>query len=160
MVEGPTEEIILRAYLQEFPHDKFFFVLNCGTVNNIPFYQKVLSQFFVPYNVICDTDKAKIINYDQSGNPQFDSDIQRSISDQFTLDIGVGTARLLRCHVTTFEPAHRDLGIPQHLRMPDGTGQGKPFDANKYWKDVLLPNLNDPQIDVVPIISTMKLIVT
>jgi len=160
LVEGPTEEIILRAYLQEMPQSKFFFILNCGTVNNIPFYQKVLSQFFIPYSVICDTDKANIIGRDHNGNPQFDSGIQKSISDQFTIDIASGIAHILRCHVTTFEPAHRDENIPAHLRMPDGVGKGKPFDANKYWKDVLLPNLGDPKIDVVPIMATMKTITT
>ena len=160
MVEGPTEEIILRAYFQEHPQSKFFFILNCGTVNNIPFYQKVLSQFFIPYSIICDTDKAKIIAYDKAGNPKFDSGIQKSISDQFALDFSEGISRVLRCHATTFEPAHRDNGIPDHLKMPDGTSQGKPVDANKYWKDVLLPNLNDPNISSVPIISAMSAITT
>ncbi|CEP35287.1 ATP-dependent endonuclease of the OLD family-like protein [Halomonas sp. R57-5] len=127
-------------------------------MNNIPFYQKVLSQFFIPYSVICDTDKASIIGYDNTGNPRFDSGIQKSISDQFGLDLASGISRVLRCHETTFEPAHRDNSIPTHLRMPDGTSQGKPGDANKYWKDVLLPNLNDPNIDSVPIISAMNAI--
>lgn len=158
LVEGPTEEIILRAYLQEVPQVKFFFILNCGTVNNIPFYQKVLSRFSISYSVICDTDKANIIKHDKNGNPQFDSGIQKSISDQFVLDCAEGKARILRCHITTFEPAHRDSVIPEHLKMPNDTGQGKPFDANKYWKDILHPNLGDPQIGVVPIISTMKAI--
>jgi predicted ATP-dependent endonuclease of OLD family len=158
LVEGPTEEIILRAYFQEHPQSKFFFILNCGTVNNIPFYQKVLSQFFIPYSIICDTDKAKIIDHDKAGNPKFDSGIQKSISDQFGVDFSEGISRVLRCHVTTFEPAHRDNGIPDHLKMPNGTSQGKPVDANKYWKDVLLPNLNDPNIGSVPIISAMNAI--
>jgi putative ATP-dependent endonuclease of the OLD family len=158
LVEGPTEEIILRAYLQEIPQAKFFFILNCGTVNNIPFYQKVLSQFSIPYSVICDTDKANITGFDQDQNPKFDSGIQKSISDQFILDYAEGKAHILRCHITTFEPAHRDVGIPDYLRMPDGTGQGKPFDANKYWKDILYPHLSNPQIGVVPIISTMRTI--
>lgn len=158
LVEGPTEEIILRAYFQEHPQSKFFFILNCGTVNNIPFYQKVLSQFFIPYSIICDTDKANIIGYDKAGNPQFDSGIQKSISDQFALDFSNGISRILRCHVTTFEPAHRNDNIPDHLKMPDGTSQGKPVDANKYWKDILLPNIIDPNIGSVPIISAMNAI--
>ncbi len=40
LIEGPTEEIICRAFLQETPSDKSIFVLNCGTVNNIPFIKK------------------------------------------------------------------------------------------------------------------------
>ena len=158
LVEGPTEEIILRAYLQEFRPAKFFFILNCGTVNNMPFYQKVLSQFSIVYSVICDTDKANIAIQDADGNPLFDSGIQKSISDQFSIDWAAGRARKLRCHITTFEPAHRNCSIPDHLKMPKESGMGKPFDANKYWKDVLQPNLADPKIDLVPIIATMKVI--
>ncbi len=159
LVEGPTEEVILRAYLQEIPQEKFFFILNCGTVTNIPFYQKVLSQFSIPYSIICDTDKAKVIECDRDGNPKLDSGIQKSISDQFFLDADEGKAHIFRCHVTTFEPAHRDSNIPEKFRMPDGSTQGKPFDANRYWKEILRPNLSDPKIGSVPIISAMKVIV-
>lgn len=158
LVEGPTEEVILRAYLQEVPKTKFYFILNCGTVNNIPFYQRVLSQFSIPYSVICDTDMANIVKKDESGNPSFDSGIQKSISDQFSLDFSTGKARILRCHVTTFEPAHKDPIIPEYLRMPDASSHGKPFDANKYWKEKLQPNLEDPQISLIPIMSAMQTI--
>lgn len=40
---------------------KDVFIVNCGTVNNIPFYQKIFSKFSIKYNIICDTDNA---NYD------------------------------------------------------------------------------------------------
>ncbi|MFC1626360.1 ATP-dependent endonuclease [Pseudomonadota bacterium] len=158
LVEGPTEEIILRAYLQEIPQTKFFFILNCGTVTNIPFYQKVLSQFSIPYSVICDTDKAKISGHDKANNPQLDSGIQKSISDLFHADVTIGKAHVFRCHKTTFEPAHQDMVVPSHLRMPAPSSNGKPYDANKYWKDVLHPNMSDPQIDAVPIVSAMRAI--
>ncbi len=77
LIEGPTEEIICRAYLQELPSSKNIFVLNCGTVNNIPFYQKIFSQFNIKYHIICDTDKARIISLDENENPSFDSGIQK-----------------------------------------------------------------------------------
>lgn len=156
LVEGPTEEIVIRAYLQENPPRKFFFILNCGTVNNIPFYQKVLSRFAIPYNIICDTDMANCTNCDDNRNPSFDSGIQKAISDQFQADRALGNIGIMRCHDETFEPAHRATSIPEHLRMPDTTGQGKPFDANKYWKEVLLLNLNDSDIGTVPIIAFMR----
>ncbi len=156
LVEGPTEEIILRAYLQEFPQEKFFFVLNCGTVNNIPFYQKVLSKFSIPYSVICDTDGKQPSSSDSDGNPIFDSGIQKSISDQFHTDHGNGKVGVLRCHDTTFEPAHRADTIPEKLRMPDSSSSGKPFDANKYWKDILHPNLKEESIAQVPIIAILR----
>jgi putative ATP-dependent endonuclease of the OLD family len=158
LVEGPTEEIILRAYLQEIQPQKFFFILNCGTVNNIPFYQKILAQFSIVYSVICDTDKANITSHDSNGNPQFDSGIQKSISTEFNAHHSIGKARILRYHSPTFEPAHQNCGIVDYLKMPKGSGLGKPFDANKYWKDTLQPHLNDPKIFDVPIISAMKAI--
>lgn len=156
LVEGPTEEIILRAYFQEFPAEKFYFVLNCGTVNNIPFYQKVLSRFSIQYSVICDTDKAEIESNDSAGNPIFTAGIQKSISEQIQSDLKDGKAGILRCHNETFEPAHRASSIPDKLRMPDSTSYGKPFDANKYWKDILQPNLQLDEISKVPIISFMR----
>ncbi len=158
LVEGPTEEIILRAYLQEIPQKKFFFILNCGTVNNIPFYQKVLSKFSIPYNVICDTDGTPTSGYDIKGNPIFNSNIQRSISEQFQVDQEADKVGVFRCHDTTFEPAHRADAVPEFLRMPKSSSNGKPFDANKYWKDILQPELNSEEIAHVPIVSTMRTI--
>ncbi|MFC1484292.1 ATP-dependent endonuclease [Candidatus Neomarinimicrobiota bacterium] len=156
LVEGPTEEIVLRAFLQTDPQDKFFFILNCGTVNNIPFYQKVLSQFSIPYSIICDTDTSNIEGYDVNANPIFKTGIQKSISEQFQSDITKGCAGIFRCHDDTFEPAHRADSIPENLRMQNSSSYGKPFDANMYWKKVLYPNLDSPDIDKVPIISFMK----
>ncbi len=158
LIEGPTEEIVLRAYLQERPQKKFFFILNCGTVNNIPFYQKVLSKFAIPYSVICDTDGNTATSRDQEDNPVFSSGIQGAISNQFQADRAAGKAGVFRCHDTTFEPAHRAQGIPEHLRMPESTSKGKPFDANHYWKTILKPHFESEEISKVPIIGIMNLI--
>jgi predicted ATP-dependent endonuclease of OLD family len=159
LVEGPTEEIVLRAYFQERSQDRFFFILNCGTVNNIPFYQKILSKFSIPYSVICDTDSSTKVSDDGFGNPVFESGIQKSISDQFQNDRLNGNQGIFRTHEVTFEPAHRSSNIPEHLRMGDSSSNGKPFDANKYWKEILQPNLNDDDILKVPIISYINEIV-
>ncbi len=58
LIEGPTEEIILRGFLEENSPSKDLFLVNCGTVNNIPFYQKMFSKFHIKYHIICDTDKS------------------------------------------------------------------------------------------------------
>lgn len=158
LVEGPTEEIVLRAYLQEFPQKKFYFILNCGTVTNIPFYQKVLAKFSIPYSVICDTDDKLPASTDPDNNPVFESGIQGTISGQFHTDRKAGKAGVFRCHSPTFEPAHRADSIPSELRMPDASSNGKPFDANKYWIDVLKPKLNSPSITSVPIVAIMQAI--
>ncbi|AIR69178.1 ATP-dependent nuclease [Dickeya fangzhongdai] len=158
LIEGPTEEIISRAFFQEFPSEKTIFVLNCGTVNNIPFYQKIFSRFNIKYHVICDTDKAKIVEYDQSGNPDFDSGIQKTISDQYRSDYDVmnGNIGLLRVHNVTFEPAHQNVDIPEILRFADCGDRSKPFNANLYWKNVLKPNITHQDINKVPIIRYLK----
>ncbi|MBY4888841.1 AAA family ATPase [Pantoea sp. DY-15] len=158
LIEGPTEEIISRAYFQEVPSKKTIFVLNCGTVNNIPFYQKIFSRFNIKYHVICDTDKAKITSLDGRGNPTFDSGIQMSISEQHKLDYVDMDANvgLIRAHNITFEPAHQSEDIPEFLRFVDGKDRSKPFNANLYWKNVLKPNLKHVDINKVHIIRYLN----
>ncbi|MFS3254913.1 ATP-dependent nuclease [Escherichia coli] len=161
LIEGPTEEIICRAFLQETPSDKSIFVLNCGTVNNIPFYQKIFSRFNIKYHVICDTDKAEIVAVDQSGNADFDSGIQKTISEQYRNDCTAmnGNIGLLRTHNITFEPAHQDVSIPDFLRFVDCGDRSKPFNANLYWKDILRPNISHQDINKVPIIKYLNEII-
>lgn len=158
LIEGPTEEIISRAFLQEVPSDKTIFVLNCGTVNNIPFYQKIFSRFNIKYHVIFDTDKAGIFRIDQFGNADFDSGIQKTISEQYRSDCTAmnGNIGLLRTHNITFEPAHQDASIPEFLRFVDSGDRSKPFNANLYWKDVLKPNISHQDINKVPIIKYLN----
>lgn len=153
LIEGPTEEIIARAFFQQPSIDKDIFVLNCGTVNNIPFYQKIFSKFNIKYHAIFDTDKAKISSTDADGNPVLDSGIQKSICDQFFDDKANGRKLgLLRVHTTTFEPAHRDASVEEIFRFPEKTSFGKPFDANQYWKKTLSKNMGHEKISTVPII--------
>ncbi|EFC6446283.1 AAA family ATPase [Escherichia coli] len=161
LIEGPTEEIICRAFLQETPSDKSIFVLNCGTVNNIPFYQKIFSRFNIKYHVICDTDKAEIVTVDQFGNADFDSGIQKTISEQYRNDCTAmnGNIGLLRTHNITFEPAHQDVSIPDFLRFVDCGDRSKPFNANLYWKDILRPNISHQDINKVPIIKYLNEII-
>ena len=155
LVEGPTEEIIARAYIQEKPPSKDIFVLNCGSVTNIPFYQRIFSQFAIQYNVICDTDQASILEKDQNGNPSFNKNIQKTISNQFFLDLKSEHPNkgVLRVHETTFEPAHQSGEVPEELRYEKKSPLGKPYNANLYWKEVLSPNLGHTNIKDVPIIK-------
>ncbi len=161
LIEGPTEEIIIRAFLQEKNPAKDLFVLNCGSVTNIPFYQKIFSQFSIKYNVICDTDGTSIIDFDDRMNPTFNTNIQGSISKQFELDKtkDVPNAGLFRIHDTTFEPAHMSENISEELRFSESTSHGKPYNANIYWKTILQPNLEGKEILEVPIIKYISEII-
>lgn len=163
LIEGPTEEIISRGYLAETQCNKDIFIVNCGTVNNIPFYQRVFSKFNIKYHVICDTDTSVQNGIDNYSNPIFSSGIQKTIYEKIKLDsdnpaYNVG---LLRVHNTTFEPAHQHSSVEEILRLPEYTGShGKPYFANKYWKEILSANLEHPSIDTVPIIKYLKEIIT
>lgn len=161
LIEGPTEEIIARAYLQEKKTKKSIFVLNCGTVNNIPFYQKIFSKFNIKYHMIFDTDKAVRTGADERGNCIFDSGIQKSIVDQYNIDYkGMkGNIGIFRTHVTTFEPAHKCESIPIAFRFIESGDKSKPYNANLYWKNVLKPNLEHEDIIKVPIMKYLSEII-
>lgn len=101
------------------------------------------------------------MGFDDYGNPFFDTGIQKSISDQYKLDKERkdGNLGLFRVHDITFEPAHQKSVIPECLRFSDGKDRSKPFNANLYWKNVLKPNIDHPEIDKVPIIRYLREII-
>ncbi|MBS1503774.1 MAG: AAA family ATPase, partial [Bacteroidetes bacterium] len=107
LVEGPTEEVIVRGILQRLNPVKDLFIVNCGTVNNIPFYQKVYRKFAIRSHVICDTDGEIIGEPDRFDNPSFASGIQKSVYNEHLLNCSAEPriGGLLRIHDTTFEVA-------------------------------------------------------
>ncbi|MEG0915628.1 MAG: AAA family ATPase [Myroides sp.] len=163
LIEGPTEEIILRGYFNEVETDKDIFVVNCGTVNNIPFFQKIFSRFNIKYHVICDSDAAEIKELDNRGLIPFETGIQKSIYQQLKLDYEKPgySCGLFQVNRETFEPAHQNVDIPENLKYKQDylKADGKPYNANLYWKDILQPNLRSNEIDRVPIIKYLKNIV-
>lgn len=163
LIEGPTEEIILRGYLNEVNPKKDIFIVNCGTVNNIPFFQKIFSKFNIKYHVICDSDSSEMKGNDEFGLIKFESGIQKSIYQQFNLDYNKinYSCGLFQIHQITFEPAHKNESIPEKLRYSNdfNDSDGKPFNANLFWKNTLQPNLEHKDILKVPIINFIKNIV-
>ncbi|UZJ64359.1 hypothetical protein OKW96_18580 [Sphingobacterium sp. KU25419] len=163
MIEGPTEEIILRGYFNEVESNKDIFIVNCGTVNNIPFFQKIFSRFNIKYHVICDSDKAELMHEDEFGLTSFNFGIQKSIYEQFKLDYEKVNYNcgLFQINEPTFEPAHQKETILDYLRYSDAYEfkDGKPYNANLYWKEVLQPNILKEEINQVPIIKYLKNIV-
>lgn len=163
LIEGPTEEIILRGFLSEKEVNKDIFIVNCGTVNNIPFFQKIFSRFNIKYHVICDSDAAKIKDVDEYGLIPFESGIQKSIYQQLKLDHANEnySCGLFQVNVPTFEPSHQNETICKKLRYSSDyiLADGKPFNANLYWKNILQPNLGTDEIGQVPIIKFLENIV-
>jgi predicted ATP-dependent endonuclease of OLD family len=163
LVEGATEEIILRGYISSIDISKDLFIVNCGSVTNIPFYQKIFSKFSIKYHVICDTDSSIQDGIDQYSLPIFNTGIQKSIynqckSDYQKEDYEIG---LFQVHSKTFEPAHQNTNIKSNLRYPDSynLSDGKPYNANLYWKNILEPNIENDDIKNVPIIQFIRNIV-
>lgn len=66
LVEGDTEAIICRLVLESRYPNKDIHVLNTGSKNNIPFFQRVLSHFHINYVVIHDSDTRHIYNKEKS----------------------------------------------------------------------------------------------
>ena len=164
LIEGPTEEIILRGYFNEVQTDKDIFVVNCGTVNNIPFFQKVFSQFNIKYHIICDSDSAELKDIDDYGFIPFETGIQKSIYQQMKLDYEKQdySCGLFQVNTPTFEPAHRQDTILEELRFSSNylDSDGKPYNANLYWKEILHPNLGKDEIKDVPIIKFLQNIIS
>ncbi|PSV16174.1 ATP-dependent endonuclease [Photobacterium leiognathi subsp. mandapamensis] len=60
LVEGDTEAVAIRALMARMVAsglaNKSVHVVNCGTKNNIPFFQKILTHFKIPHWVLHDVD--------------------------------------------------------------------------------------------------------
>jgi len=56
IVEGDTEAIIFREILKNNYPESDYFILNSGSKNNIPFFQRILNHFQIDYVVIHDCD--------------------------------------------------------------------------------------------------------
>jgi hypothetical protein len=97
---------------------------------------------------------------DANRNPIYKSGIQSSIYKLFEENYAKppASAGILRTHEETFEPAHKVLSVNEKLRFPDSfrVSDGKPYNANRYWKEILLPNYTVSEIVTVPIIRYMR----
>jgi predicted ATP-dependent endonuclease of OLD family len=155
LIEGPTEELMLRGILQTEKAKKDIFIVNCGSITNVPFYQRIYEKFSIRYHVICDTDDVPEVRKGKNLNPIYDSGIQKTVS---TLCEESESAGLLRTFTPTFEPAHRDSSVPIKLRLPEyPISDGKPYNANLYWKEILATQYGaSAEIERVPIIRYVK----
>jgi len=56
IVEGDTEAVVFRELLKlKYPTSDYY-VLNSGSKTNIPFFQKTLNHFMIPYVIVHDSD--------------------------------------------------------------------------------------------------------
>ena len=66
LVEGDTEAIVVREILERKFPSKDIFVVNTGSKNNIPFFQKIFNHFNIKQHIIHDSDTR--YNYSKSKN--------------------------------------------------------------------------------------------
>lgn len=166
LVEGDTEAIIWRGYQQSLDcNSKDIFVVNCHSCTNIPFYQKIFSNFRIPYSVICDTDhiggevssETNLTGWNnKTVSPTFASGIQKSIADQYYQDNEQGKAKHFLVFPDTFEPCHSQVSPP--FTYDDDGSEGKPFKADRYWKKIYENRETGGFIDI-PIIAYIRKIV-
>lgn len=153
LVEGDTEAILARGYQQEYCSRRDIFVVNCHSVVNIPFYQKIFSKFNIPYSVICDTDHVtKITGWNNViEDPSFTAHVQKTISDLYAQHKAIELAKKFFVFPESFEPCHKKLS--GSFKFDDSnSSQGKPFMANRYWRQ-LQEHKAEPGYDEIPVIK-------
>lgn len=67
LVEGDTEAIIFRELLRKRHPEKDIFILNTGSKNNIPFFQKILTHFRIVQTIIHDSDTRYLYDKNSTG---------------------------------------------------------------------------------------------
>lgn len=153
LVEGDTEAILARGYKQKYPQNKDIFVVNCHSVVNIPFYQKIFSKFSIPYSIICDTDHiTKKTGWDKkTSDPSFTCHVQQTIAKLFAEHKAIGVADNFFVFSENFEKCHEALEGNFKFDSSE-LSEGKPYMANKYWEKIIEHSSEDGFGDI-PIIK-------
>ena len=133
LVEGDTEAVICRELLRScYPNDDIY-ILNTGSKNNIPFFQRILTHFSIPHVILHDADtryaysdrERTLVRTKQNGDPRANSawTLNASIwhEIQSATEKGVSANRIVS--VYDFESAN---GYEMN------TDDGKPLSAYKF----------------------------
>ncbi len=134
LVEGDTEAVVIRDLIARISPKSDIFVLNTGTKNNIPFFQKILTHFNIIQHIIHDCDSADKKSAWALNRKIWDNII--AANNQFAL--------LARRYVfvCNFEDAHG---------YKHNDEDGKPLSAYKYIQTI-------PDTANVPVINFVKCI--
>jgi len=108
LVEGDTEAVIVRSLLERCreqglnKNDNDLHVVNCGSKNNIPLFQKVLRHFSIPYYVFHDLDD----KVDKNGDVNSAWTMNEKIWDEIELANKTGEYARRFVFDKNFESAH------------------------------------------------------
>lgn len=124
VVEGDTEVVVYRYLLEHFFKNEEIFVLNAGSKMNIPFFQRILTEFDIEHYIIHDSDERP-----EDGKANAAWTMNKKIWEQVEISNAKhkGIARRY-IHSINFEKANK----------VSSTGAGKPMDAYNFVKNVTL----------------------
>lgn len=89
LVEGDTEAIVCREILRSKYPESDVFVLNTGSKNNMPFFQRILRHFSIPYVVIHDADTRLVYANRGEGIPKFNKDGSPKSNSAWSLNLSI-----------------------------------------------------------------------
>ena len=72
LVEGDTEAIVVRELLERKFPDKDIYVVNTGSKNNIPFFQKIFNHFNIKQHIIHDSDTRFLYNKSKTNDGEIE----------------------------------------------------------------------------------------
>ena len=140
IVEGDTEAIIFREILKNNYPESDLFVLNSGSKNNIPFFQRILNHFKIPYVVVHDCDTRYIYKDKKRTELKFNNDgVTPSRNSAWTINQNIWN----ELENNNGNAVHRIIS-KYDFESQSGyiydSALGKPLSAYNYAKD----NVEDP----------------
>ena len=140
IVEGDTEAIIFREILKNNYPESDLFVLNSGSKNNIPFFQRILNHFKIPYVVVHDCDTRYIYKDKKRTELKFNNDgVTPSRNSAWTINQNIWN----ELENNNGNAVHRIIS-KYDFESQSGyiydSALGKPLSAYNYVKD----NVDDP----------------
>ncbi|WP_010181415.1 ATP-dependent nuclease [Aquimarina agarilytica] len=68
LVEGDTEAIVVRELLERKHSERDIYVVNTGSKNNIPFFQRIFNHFHIKQHIIHDSDTRYLYSKTKNGD--------------------------------------------------------------------------------------------
>ncbi|MDM8566335.1 AAA family ATPase [Candidatus Halobeggiatoa sp. HSG11] len=133
IVEGDTEAIICRELLQEYGSEHEIFVLNSGSKTNIPFFQRILNHFKIPYTIIHDSDTRYVyenrgtgqVKYKKDGEPKKLSSWKLNEEIWTEIENGIDNDNIVHRLVSVYDFESKN-------KYEVNTNDGKPLSAYKF----------------------------
>jgi len=143
LVEGDTEAIVCRELLNKLCPKRDIFVVNTGSKNNIPFFQRVFNHFRIKQHIIHDSDTRFVYEIkDKAGTleyiPVLKKDTTQRINSAWSLNETIWS-ELEEGNKLIFNLSRRYVSI-YNFEVSNNyvydTEKGKPLSAYEYVKNI------------------------